>query len=113
MTDVDPEKATIGDLFRLMTEMRSENAEMRSDLTSVKATVEDHTGRLDGIDAKLDVASAEREAIRNVVDDDLASHDQMLRVEGDIVEIKKTQRQHGKKIDRLAESMNQAGIPVR
>ena len=107
----------MGDLFRLMTEQRREMTEMRSenaskfgaldakvdalqsDMTSVKGTVEAHTGEL--------------EAIRNVVDDDLASHDQMLRVEGDIVEIKKTQRQHGKKIDRLAESMDRAGIPVR
>ena len=102
MTDVDPEKATIGDLFRLMTEMRSENAEMRANMATK-----------DEMNARFDEAAAEREAIRSVVDDDLASHDQMLRVEGDIVEIKKTQRQHGKKIDRLTESMDRAGIPVR
>lgn len=106
MTDVDPEKATIGDLFRLMTSVKktvdghtNELAALRDDMSSVKGTVEAHTGELG--------------AIRNVVDDDLASHDQMLRVEGDIVEIKKTQRQHGKKIDRLADSMDRAGIPVR
>ncbi|MGI9486355.1 MAG: hypothetical protein ACR2RF_10855 [Geminicoccaceae bacterium] len=102
MTDVDPEKATIGDLFRLMTEMRG-NMATRDDLSEVRTEM----------NARFDEASGEREAIRNVVDDDLASHDQMLRVEGDIVEIKKTQRQHGKKIDRLAESMQRADIPVR
>ena len=113
MTDVDPEKATIGDLFRIMTGVRS-------DLTSVKQTVEGHTATLAEHSAtlaehtvKLDAAAAEREAIRNVVDNDLASHDQVLRIEGDIVEVKKAQRQHGKKIDTLAERLDQAGIPVK
>ena len=119
MTDVDPEKATIGDLFRIMTGVRS-------DLTSVKQTVEGHTATLAEHSAtlaehsatlaehtvKLDAAAAEREAIRNVVDNDLASHDQVLRIEGDIVEVKKAQRQHGKKIDTLAERLDQAGIPA-
>ena len=106
MTDVDPEKATIGDLFRLMTEVRG-------DLSSIKRTVEGHTATLAEHTDKLDAAAAEREAIHNVVDNDLASHDRMLRIEGDIVEIKKAQRLHGKKIDGLAERMDQAGIPVR
>ena len=101
----DPEQATIGDLFRLM-------SEMRTDLTSVKQTVEGHTDTLAEHSAKLDAAAEEREAIRNVVDNDLASHDQMLRIEGDIVEVKKAGRQNGKKIDQLAERMDRANIPA-
>ena len=106
MTDVDPEKATIGDLFRLMTEMNKKFDGHTDRLESIEGKLDEHTGILEAHTGELG-------AIRNVVDDDLASHDQMLRVEGDIVEIKKTQRQHGKKIDRLAESMQRADIPVR
>lgn len=120
MTDVDPEKATIGDLFRLMTEVRGELSSIKHTVEGHTATLGEHTATLGEHTAtlgehtdKLDAAAAEREAIRNVVDNDLASHDQMLRIEGDIVEVKKAQRLHGKKIDGLAERMDQAGIPVR
>ncbi len=104
----DPEKATIGDLFRLMTESNKKINAMAGDLSSVKETVEghtitlaEHTVTLAEHTAILKAHTGELEAIRNVVDNDLASHDQMLRVEGDIVEIKKTQRRHGKQIETL------------
>ena len=104
-----PEKATIADLFRLMTEMRTEHggklealsADMTSvkkDLASVKGTVEAHTGEL--------------EAIRNVVDNDLAGQGQVMTLEGKMTDVQRTTRQNGKKIDKLSERMDRAGIPA-
>ncbi len=126
MTDVDPENATIGDLFRLMTEMRA-------DLSSVKQTVEGHTAKLDDHSAKLDAASSEREAIRNVVDT-LPSYEMVESIETaqnrmaeDIATARSSQhqattfqRQTVSRLDRLetgqekiVKGLDRAGIPVR
>ncbi|MDH3661400.1 MAG: hypothetical protein OEU92_15460 [Alphaproteobacteria bacterium] len=91
----DPEKATIGDLFRLMTEMRGEMGEMRTEMNT-----------------RFDDAAAEREAIRNVVDNDLAGQGQVMTLEGKLTDVQRTTRQNGKKIDKLAERMDRAGIPA-
>ena len=107
----DPEKATIGDLFRLMTEMRSENAEMRADLSSVKSTVEDHTDRLDGIDAKLDTAAAERQAIRQTVDS-LPTFEQVVTVEHGVASLQSDSKAVRSEVRKLATRMDRAGIPA-
>ena len=77
MIERDPENATISDVFRLVHDMR---AEMR-----------------EGFKA----ASEERQAIRDVVDNDFAGQGQVMQLEGKLAEVQKTLRQHGKKIDAL------------
>lgn len=108
----DPEQATMGDLFRLMTEMRSDLATVKTDVASVKETVEAHTVTLAEHGAKLDEARAERQAIRDVVDNDLAGQGQVMALEGKMTEVERATRQNGKKIDRLAERMDRAGMPA-
>ena len=105
----DPEQATIGDLFRLMTEIKSDHgaklAALITDMSEVKATLGEH-----GV--KLDKAAGELEAIRNVVDNDLAGQGQVMALEGKMTEVERATRQNGKKIDRLSERMDRAGIPA-
>lgn len=91
----DPEQATIGDLFRLMTEMKRDVSDLRSEMNN-----------------RFDEAAAEREAIRNVVDNDLASQGQVMQLEGKMTDLQRTARQNGQKIDKLAQRMDRAGIPA-
>lgn len=70
--------------------------------------------RLDGIQAEMragfEKATEERQAIRDVVDNDLAGQGQVMGLEGDIQEMKRTLRQHGKKLDAIAERLDRAKV---
>ena len=121
----DPKKATIADLFRLMTEMRSDMTGMRGDLEAVKATLADqsetlnaHTARFDSVDAKLKQAGDERQAIRDVVDT-LPTYDQVVQLEHGLASTQsdtKTIRSDTKairsEVRTLTTRINRAGIPV-
>lgn len=105
MNEKDPEKATIGDLFRLMTEQRGEMAEMRRDMTDMRGEMttrfDEVDKRFDEVDVKLDQAASERQAIRDVVDNDLAGQGQVMQLEGKLTDVQKTLRKHGKQIETL------------
>ena len=89
----DTEKATIGDVFRLVNEMRA-NMATKDDVAGLNE-------RFDKVDDRLDEAAAERQAIRDVVDNDLAGQGQVMQLEGKLTDVQKTLRRHGKKIDTL------------
>ena len=89
----DTEKATIGDVFRIVNEMRA-NMATKDDVAGLNE-------RFDKVDDRLDEAAAERQAIRDVVDNDLAGQGQVMQLEGKLTDVQKTLRQHGKKIDTL------------
>ncbi|MGI9504991.1 MAG: hypothetical protein ACR2RE_18250 [Geminicoccaceae bacterium] len=72
---------TIKDLFRVINEMRADMA------------TKDDVKRLD---KRFDKVDGELNAIRNVVDNDLASYEQVLTLEGKMTDVQKTVRQHGK-----------------
>lgn len=58
-------------------------------------------GLKDTVDANHEVVKGELEAIRQVVDNDLASYEQVLTLEGKMTDVQKAVRQHGKKLDTL------------
>ena len=80
------EDPTIKDLFRVINDMRTDMA------------TKDDVKRLN---ARFDKVDGELQAVRNVVDNDLASYEQVLTLEGKMTNVQKTVRQHGKKIDTL------------
>ncbi|MGI9501622.1 MAG: hypothetical protein ACR2RE_01025 [Geminicoccaceae bacterium] len=99
----DPEKATIGDLFRLMTEMNKKFDGHTDKLETIEGKLDDHS-------SILEAHTGELEAIRNVVDNDLAGQGQVMTLEGKMTDVQRTTRQNGKKIDKLSERMDRAGI---
>ncbi len=69
------------------------------------------------VDSGFEEASAERAelkaeiaAVRNVVDNDLAGQGQVMALEGQMQEVQRTLRQHGKKIDGLADRLDRAKV---
>lgn len=126
MTDVDPEKATIGDLFRLMTELRADSAKQAEWREGVSA-------KLEKIEGKLEGHTGELQAIRTVVDT-LPSYEMVESIETaqnrmaeDIATARSAQhqattfqRQTVSRLDRLeagqdkvAKGLDRAGIAVR
>jgi SMC interacting uncharacterized protein involved in chromosome segregation len=126
MTDVDPEKATIGDLFRLMTAMNKK-------LDSQSETLDEHTETLAQHSAKLEAHTGELEGIRTVVDT-LPSYEMVENIETaqnrmveDLASARSSQqkattfqRQTVSRLDRveagqekIVKSLDKAGIPVR
>ena len=111
----NPEQATIGDVFRVVTEMNRKLeaikevvdghtvtlAEHTVTLNEHTVTLAEHTVTLAEHTVKLDEAAQERQAIRDVVDNDLAGQGQVMALEGKLTDVQKTLRQHGQKIDRL------------
>ena len=100
----DPEMATMGDLFRLMTEMRGDVTELRADMTEVKATLAEHT-------KKLDIAASEREAIRQTVDS-LPTFEQVVTVEHGVASLQSDSKALRLEMRRLSNRMDRAGIPA-
>ena len=81
------EDPTIKDLFRVINEMRADMA------------TKDDVKRLD---KRFDKVDGELQAIRNVVDNDLASYEQVLTLEGKMTDVQKTVRQHGRLLKERA-----------
>ena len=118
----NPEQATIGDVFRVVTEMNRKLEAIKEvvdghtvtlaehtvtlnehtvTLAEHTVTLAEHTVTLAEHTVKLDEAAQERQAIRDVVDNDLAGQGQVMALEGKLTDVQKTLRQHGQKIDRL------------
>lgn len=125
MTEKDPEKATIGDLFRLMTEVNKK-------LDDHTVTLAEHTALHGQHSAKLDAHTGELAAIRTVVDT-LPTYEMVESVETaqnrmaeDIATARSAQhqatthqRQTVSRLDRLeagqkkvVQGLEKAGIPV-
>lgn len=58
----------------------------------------------------LGAASEERQAIRDVVDNELAGQGQVMSLEGDLTEVKRSLRQLGKKVDAIGERLDRAKV---
>lgn len=87
MTD-DP---TIKDLFLAI------NA-VRGDVKAVDKKVDDLRSEMN---ARFDDQDGQLEAIRNVVDNELASQSQLDAVEAHVKDVQRTLRQHGKRLDAI------------
>ena len=79
MTDQNEQK-TLQDLFRVINDMRGEAS------------------------TRHDEVKSELKAIRDVVDNELASQGQVDALEGHLKDVQRTLRQHGKKLDDLERS---------
>lgn len=85
---------TIKDLFRVINEMRADMA--------TKDDVKRLDGRFDEVNGRFDKVDGELQAIRTVVDNDLASYEQVLTLEGKMTDVQKTVRQHGRMLKERA-----------
>ncbi len=87
MTD-DP---TIKDLFLAINAVRGDVKELRDEMND----------RFKAVDARFDDQDGQLEAIRNVVDNELASQEQVNAVEAHVKDVQRTLRQHGKRLDAI------------
>ena len=88
------EEPTITDIFRVVNDMRADVNDLRANMAT-----KDDVKRLDD---RFDKVDGELQAIRNVVDNDLASYEQVLTLEGKMTDVQKTVRQHGKLLKERA-----------
>jgi len=105
----ETEQSTLQDLFRVIKDMRAEQKDMRGEMNA----------RFEQVDARFDEASAERQAIRDVVDalpseEDFQELDRKVAVVANDTKATRTDSRNLKaEVSRLRSDVKAAGIPVR
>ncbi|MGI9504405.1 MAG: hypothetical protein ACR2RE_15255 [Geminicoccaceae bacterium] len=101
----ETEQNTLQDLFRVINEMRAETRagfkEAMADRESIRSEMREGFAKTDVQHGEV---KGELKAIRDVVDNELASQGQVDALEGHLKDVQRTLRQHGKKLDSLERS---------